>query len=267
LFFYGNMLAAGLADTGEPFAGTYAAAFEGSRIVAVAGHFWNNTMLLQAPFHLQLLIRMAQRSCGRPLKRLVGPDEQVAMAIDYLGLTASALQMDEPEKLYSLDLSNLTLPVLLARKRARSRLIEPEDEDLVTAWRAGYYRELHLAEDSDELHDTARKAVQREIALRRTWLLEVGGKPVSCTSFNATVRDEGIASIVQVGGVYTPPEERGQGYARAVVAASLLDARAEGFERSVLFTGISNMPAQKAYEALGYRVIGSYRITVLNQAL
>ena len=68
------------------------------------------------------------------------------------------------------------------------------------------------------------------------------------------------------GGVWTPPELRGRGYGRAAVAASLLDARADGVGRSILFTGDDNVPAIKAYAALGYRLIGDHRILLLKPA-
>ena len=267
LFLYSNLLAAGLVDTGEPYSGSYAAAFDGLDMVAVAGHFWNQTTVLQAPVQLPALIRLAQQASGRPLRRLVGPDGQVVEAIQELGLTGAELQMDESEKLYSLELSDLIVPDLITTGRARGRRIRAEDEELVAEWRLAYYREMHLEEDSDELREMARRSVKTEIASGRTWIVEVDDRPVSCTSFNATVRDEGIAGIVQVGGVYTPPDQRSQGYARAAVAASLLDARSDGYGKSVLFTGISNTPAQKAYQALGFGLIGSYRITVLRQAI
>ena len=82
--------------------------------------------------------------------------------------------------------------------------------------------------------------------------------PVSTSSFNTTT-----AEAVQIGGVFTPPELRCRGYGRAAVAASLLDARAEGIESSILFTGVRNIPAQKSYEALGYRHIGAYRLILV----
>jgi predicted GNAT family acetyltransferase len=43
----------------------------------------------------------------------------------------------------------------------------------------------------------------------------------------------------------------------------LLDARAEGVTTSILFTGINNTPAQRAYVALGFRHIGDYRLMLL----
>ncbi len=65
---------------------------------------------------------------------------------------------------------------------------------------------------------------------------------------------------MQVGGVFTPPEERGRGVARAAVAGSLRHAAGHGAHRSLLFTGEENVPARRAYEALGYEAIGDYGI-------
>ena len=56
----------------------------------------------------------------------------------------------------------------------------------------------------------------------RWWVLDVDGKAVA-RSIGSPPR---LPDAVQIGGVYTPPQLRGRGYARAVVAGSLLDARA-----------------------------------------
>ena len=72
---------------------------------------------------------------------------------------------------------------------------------------------------------------------------------------------------MQVGGVYTPPEFRRRGYARAVVAASLGEAATGGAEQAVLFTPQANKAAQRAYEAIGFRSSGRYRVTLLSKAL
>jgi predicted GNAT family acetyltransferase len=104
--------------------------------------------------------------------------------------------------------------------------------------------------------------MERSLKERRTWILEEQGKPVACSSFNTAIKE-----AVQVGGVWTPPELRSRGYGRAVVAASLLDARAEGVTKAILFTGENNIAAQKAYVALGFRHIGDYRIVLLHSPL
>jgi predicted GNAT family acetyltransferase len=51
------------------------------------------------------------------------------------------------------------------------------------------------------------------------------------------------------------------------VAASLLDARADAAELAILFTGEHNIPAQKAYLALGFEHIGDYKIVLLREAM
>jgi predicted GNAT family acetyltransferase len=94
------------------------------------------------------------------------------------------------------------------------------------------------------------------------WVLEHNHKPVACTAFNSTTKE-----AVQIGGVWTPLELRGRGYARCAVAASLLDARAEGARQAILFTGINNVAAQKAYLALGFEHVGDYRILLLRPPL
>ena len=74
-----------------------------------------------------------------------------------------------------------------------------------------------------------------------------------------------MTEIVQVGGVWTPPEFRSRGYGRGAVAASLLSVRTEGVQTAILFTGEENIPAQKAYEALDFHHIGDYRIILLKE--
>jgi predicted GNAT family acetyltransferase len=56
-------------------------------------------------------------------------------------------------------------------------------------------------------------------------------------------------------------------YGRAAVAASLLDARAPGATKAILFTGEDNIAAQKAYVALGFRQVGSYRLLLLKSPI
>ena len=101
-------------------------------------------------------------------------------------------------------------------------------------------------------------AGQRNVAdaYRRQLSLDTGESVVTGADALFTFDDHHVL-------IDTPPELRRRGYARAVVAASLLDARAEGAERSILFTPVENIPAQRAYEALGYRHIGDYRLFLL----
>nr|WP_274517504.1 GNAT family N-acetyltransferase [Fortiea contorta] len=65
-----------------------------------------------------------------------------------------------------------------------------------------------------------------------------------------------LPDIVQIGGVWTPPALRGKGYAKSVVAGSLLAAKTQGVERAILFTNRQNSAAQAAYRGIGFHPTG-----------
>ncbi|MCA9969314.1 MAG: GNAT family N-acetyltransferase [Anaerolineales bacterium] len=262
LFLLGNMRLAGLADHGRPYQGTYAAAFVDGAIAGVAALFWNGMLVLQATKHLDACWRTAVAQAKRPLQGLIGPAAQVQAVKESLALAAAAIRMDEVEYLYSLKLDDMIVPEKLQMGVWQGRRAASEDLEQQTAWRVAYMMEEMNEADTTELWQRARQSVQHAINADRLWLLQVDGRVVASSGFNAAV-----AEAVQVGGVYTPPEWRRRGYGRAVVAASLLDARAEGVPTGILFTGVDNVPAQKAYEALGFRRIGDYRILYLHEPL
>lgn len=262
MFLLGNMRAAGLADEAEPYQGTYVAAFSGGKIVSVVAHYWNNALVFQAPVHLDELWRKAVQVSGRPIGGLIGPDEQVDPVKDGLDIDESRIQLDETERLYTLALDELAVPHVLASGQAVARRAELRDLKFLIAWRVAYGVETLGESETGESRERARSTVERLIRQKRTWVLEVEGEPVACSSFNTATEE-----AVQVGGVWTPPDMRSRGYGRAVVAASLLDARTESVTTAVLFTGQENIPAQRAYAALGFQHIGAYRMLLLNPAL
>ncbi len=154
------------------------------------------------------------------------------------------------------------MPDELSSGQVMGRRTEPRDVDLLTRWTTAYDIEALGAEQDQQLEEDSRKSVERSLKEGRTWVLASRGEPVACSSFNTAIKE-----AVQVGGVWTPPELRRRGYGRAVVAASLLDARAKGVEKAILFTGESNLAAQRAYTALGFRHVGDYRLVLLREAI
>lgn len=258
MFLIGNMRTSGLIDNGQAYAGTYAAAFEDERVIGVVAHYWNQNLVFQAPVHLDSLWRAVVEASQRPIGGLIGPNDQVNAANEALEIDESKIQLDEIEKLYSLRLEDLLVPDGLSSGRISGRRIEPRDLELITKWRVAYSIEAIGEKDSPQLWEKCRTSVERSLKEGRTWVLEDRGEPVACSSFNTAIKE-----AVQVGGVWTPRELRRRGYGRSVVAVSLLDARLEGVEKGVLFTGESNIAAQKAYIALGFRNIGDYRLMLL----
>jgi len=62
---------------------------------------------------------------------------------------------------------------------------------------------------------------------------------------------------VEIWSVYVAPERRGRGFARALVARALEEARARGYEAVMLSVNADNPAARAVYESLGFRAYGT----------
>jgi uncharacterized protein len=257
LFLRSNLAIAGLVDRGQPLHGTYAAGFRDGEIVAVAGHFWNETLIMQAPEQVVEVCAAAAKASRRRIGGLIGPQAQATAAQHGLGLMGRPTMIGEREILYALPLDRLTLPMTLLDGRMVCRNGRPDDVERLLDWRAAYSRETLGETETGPLRQRNRETIERYVARREQWVLEAAGMPVATSTFNAR-----LADTVQVGGVWTPPELRGRGYARAVVGGSLAAAHDMGVARAVLFTPERNLAAQRAYEGLGFRPIGDYMVTI-----
>lgn len=261
MFLLSNSRLSGLTDTGERYTGTYAAAFVGDEIVGVVAHFWNGTLMPQVPgseAQLDRLWRAAAGASGREVRGVIGADDQACAIKVATGLDQAELRLDHREKLYRLALSHLIVPEPLAAGDVVARPAAAQDLEVLVDWSVAYEVESLGSVLTPALRQSNRKAMQREISEGNRWVLAKAGELVAMTGFNAR-----ITEVVQVGGVYTPPQLRSRGYARCVVAGSLLDARAAGASEAILFTAEDNIAAQKAYEALGFQHIGCFRLTLM----
>jgi ribosomal protein S18 acetylase RimI-like enzyme len=258
LFLRRNLAVTGFVDTGERYQGAWAGAFETGRLVAVAQHTRFSSVVVQAPVHAGAVTREAVRASGRPVGGFIGPWAQALEARAALGLADAPMRMESHEGLYALPLDALVVPALLTSGRGRCRRSSAADLDVLAAWRAGYRVETNAETDGPKLRAASRQDVELGVAERTGWVLEIDGAPVAYQQFNAT-----LPEVVQVGGVWTPPPRRGRGYGRAVVAGALLAARAEGARRGVLFTGESNLPARRAYAALGFTRVVDWALLFL----
>ena len=198
-------------------------------------------------------MRAVVRASGRPVAGILGPHVQVCAARDALGLATATAAMDSREELFALELAELRIPAALADGALRCR--SPRDDEVaqLVDWRHDYGVETLGEPPGSQTRARSAEWIERYQREGRHWLLEVGDAPVAYSAFNAETPD-----CVQVGGVWTPPALRGRGYGRAVVAGTLLVARARGVARSVLFTESKNRAAQAAYRALGYQRVGDY---------
>jgi len=111
-------------------------------------------------------------------------------------------------------------------------------------------RGLYQAEDENLKH---RRFIQ-DTEAKYLMGLFMHGKIISMAAYTAYVNKTGV-----IGGVYTLPEKRRQGYSQALIYQLLLDGKInKKMDKVILFTGEDNIPAVKLYEGLGFERIGYF---------
>ena len=170
-----------------------------------------------------------------------------------LGLQSVPVAVDKPDAFYGLELSDLIVPATPNGIECRPPRFDEQPE--LFQWRTAYDIELLGASDTPETRERAARFLEEQIARGQAWVAVQDGRLLSLCAFNAALPD-----IVQLGGIYTPPALRRRGYARIVIAASLLTARERGVGRAVLFT--SNPNAARCYETLGFSREGDYALVI-----
>ena len=144
------------------------------------------------------------------------------------------------------------------RASGSARLATMDDLSLLIDWHAAFESEAGMIAVPTPLAErVARRIRDQQLTL---WIDD--GATVSLAGANTLP-----AASARVGPVYTPPNERGHGYAQAVTAAvSLRVQRLQGLQslqsdepRTVfLFTDASNPASNKTYQRIGYRHIADH---------
>jgi GNAT superfamily N-acetyltransferase len=247
-----NAAQSGLVDGTTAYHGLYIGAFENGVITDVAAQYWNGMIALQAPSCAAALSAALIKASGRKVAGFLAPWEQCKAAAAALGLDG-AMRTAHPEVLYELSLAALRVPETLESAVVKCRPPDPREIGLLIAWRLAYEVETLGAVHNAVTQARAAETMTRHIAAGDFWVVTAGDRVVAMAAISARV-----AEMVQIGGVYTPPELRGNGYGRAAVAAALLAARDTCVKTGILFTADTNVSAQRAYEALGFSRIGAY---------
>ncbi len=109
---------------------------------------------------------------------------------------------------------------------------------------------LAIEEERRTSRDTAVKMLRRGLV----FLWERGGAPVSMLCFRY-VTDDGV----RIAPVFTPPAERGKGYASASVGHLTRQLLQGGVAWCSLFADMANLMANRLYRRLGYEEAVTYR--------
>ena len=132
--------------------------------------------------------------------------------------------------------------------RSAGHLREPEqsDEALLREWRAGFSIDAEGMDPSQAREDAALPMPPS----RHMFLWELEGTPVAMAGF-AGPTPNGI----RVAWVYTPPENRGKGFAGACVAALSQKLLYDGRKFCFLYTDLANPVSNHVYQKMGYEAV------------
>ncbi|MEZ4743996.1 MAG: GNAT family N-acetyltransferase [Bdellovibrionota bacterium] len=140
------------------------------------------------------------------------------------------------------------------RKNDHVRFLESNDFNQWHPLNLAYRKELNIPSDLTEQQN-------KDLFISRTknkcwWGYFEKRNLISIAALNSTGE-----TIGQVGGVFTIKGKRKQGYSKATVLHLLRDCRdMHRHSKSILFTGETDIPAQKLYESIGYEKIGYYAL-------
>ena len=124
----------------------------------------------------------------------------------------------------------------------------PEHHRLLSDWIEAFHDEASISNPRQDYATMADRWIRR---LGRTvYLWADGGRPVSMTGVGGLTPNG-----IRVGPVYTPPEERGRGYASNLVAQASQAQLDAGRTFVFLFTDLANPTSNKIYQAIGYEPV------------
>ncbi len=128
------------------------------------------------------------------------------------------------------------------------RAAVPGDIPLLAAWQHSFSIDAGMEVSAERSQMWAERIFATN--LRRVWFWIANGQPVSMVGSTGPTPNG-----IRIGPVYTPPEQRGHGYASACTAAVsqlLLD---EGRKFCFLYTDLANPTSNKIYQHIGYTAV------------
>jgi hypothetical protein len=153
-------------------------------------------------------------------------------------------------------LHTLTEVRRVALPRGALRPAGPADLELLADWVVAFEREALGDADAARLRETAA----RRLAAGEPYLW-VDERP---RAMAATARP--TRHTVSINAVYTPPAERGRGYATGCVALLSERMLAAGRRACVLFTDLANPTSNAIYARIGYQPVADFVLVELDGA-
>jgi len=186
-------------------------------------------------------------SNGRRVPTVFGPaDMSGAFANAWARLTGFSPRPGLRQRL--LELERVAFPPTLPGGCLRSAT--PDDTEQIAQWVVDFQAETVPGGETDIA--SAQAIVTRLISGGDLFLWE-NGEPLSMAA-----KARPTLQTIAINLVYTPPEQRGHGYASACVAHLSQQLLDEGYKRCTLFTNSTNRTSNHIYQDIGYRPIMDY---------
>ncbi|WP_327068627.1 GNAT family N-acetyltransferase [Kitasatospora sp. NBC_01302] len=179
---------------------------------------------------------------------LSGVAATTAVAEAFAGAWAERFDLttDVRERLRLYRLGELVLPTVRGRLRAAG----PDDHALLVGWWQAFLTEVGIPAFTPVEESVARRTAEGDILVWESDGADEQVRPVSIAAVSPT-----LAGMSRIGPVYTPPEERGHGYASAVTAGASTLAIARGAQEVLLYTDLANPVSNSIYQKIGYRPV------------
>ncbi|MDB4960530.1 MAG: putative acetyltransferase [Myxococcales bacterium] len=154
----------------------------------------------------------------------------------------------EDERLYQLTEVSWPAPVPGAM-----RLIGLGDLELATTWALAFDAEAHLVMPV-RTFDQVSQLLTRRIGAGNLFGWELDNQLVAMAGLvRSTTR------TIAINSVYTPPNQRGRGFASSLVAGVTQVGLQRGKDCVVLYTDLSNPTSNSIYQKLGYRPVCEWK--------
>ncbi|WP_156726749.1 GNAT family N-acetyltransferase [Streptomyces apocyni] len=167
--------------------------------------------------------------------------------------TGAAVAVSRQERLYRLETVTPPLPVPPGRARIATRA----DRGLLMRWHSEFLRGLGETTVRDSGAWVDSRLAYGGITLWETPTGEGYGHG-AYTAVAIAGRTPLVGGQVRVGPVYTPPEQRGRGYARAVTTEVSRAGRAAGAAEVLLFADLANPTSNGVYQRVGFRPVRDF---------
>ena len=128
------------------------------------------------------------------------------------------------------------------------RIADQRDRELLRSWTHAFLMETHGRTHPNEARDVVDAALRT--GTRVFYLWEHDGRSVSMAGVTGPTPNG-----IRVGPVYTPPADRGKGFASAVTAAASQAQLDQGRRFVFLFTDLDNPTSNKIYQSIGYEPV------------